>query len=199
MATKTKFKEEKTFAMIKPDGVKRGLTGEIIKRIEQRGLKTIACVMFAPSRAQIDRHYPKDAKWIKRLGEKTMSTYAKYGIDPKKELGTDDLEKIGRIVREWILDYMTSGPVVKMVIEGVHAIDMVRKLCGNTIPGFAELGSIRGDFSADSPAAANAAKRAIYNLIHASETPEEAKHEMALWFKDKEINAYRRIEEELVG
>ena len=72
MTAKAKFREEKTFAMIKPDGVKRGLVGEIIRRIEQRGLKVIACVMFAPTRAQIDRHYPKDAKWIRRLGEKTM-------------------------------------------------------------------------------------------------------------------------------
>ncbi len=195
---KAAFTQERTFAMIKPDGVKRGLTGEIIGRIEQRGLKVIACAMFSPSRAQIDRHYPKDAKWIKRLGEKTMGTYAKYGIDPKKELGTDDLEKIGRLVREWILDYMTSGPTVKLMIEGVHAIDMVRKLCGHTVPSSAELGSIRGDFSADSPAAANAGKRAIHNLIHASETPEEAKHEMVLWFKQGEISDYRRIEEELM-
>jgi nucleoside-diphosphate kinase len=94
---------------------------------------------------------------------------------------------------------MTSGPVVKMVVEGVHAIDMVRKLCGNTVPSSAELGSIRGDFSADSPAAANAGKRAIHNLIHASETPEEAKHEMALWFKQGEISEYSRIEEELTA
>ncbi len=195
---KTKFKEERTFAMIKPDGVKRGLVGEIIQRIEQRGLKIIACQMIMPSRARIDRHYPKDAKWIHRIGEKTMTTYAKYAIDPKKELGTDDQEKIGRIVREWILDYMTSGPVVKIIIEGAHAIDMVRKLCGNTVPSIAELGSIRGDFSADSPTAANASKRAIYNLIHASETPEEARHEIALWFTATEIHNYRRAEEELI-
>lgn len=184
--------------MVKPDGIRRGLAGEIIRRIEQRGLKIIACSMFSPSRTQIDKHYPKDPKWIRRIGEKTMGTYAKYGIDPKKELGTDDLEKIGRIVREWILDYMTSGPILKMAIEGVHAIDMVRKLCGNTIPSNAELGSIRGDFSADSPAAANAGKRAIHNLIHASETPEEAKHEISLWFKPAELHPYRRIEEELM-
>ncbi len=194
---KTKVTEERTFAIIKPDGVKRGLVGEILRRIEQRGLKVIACEMVMPSRAQADKHYPKDAKWIKRIGEKTMATYAKYAIDPKKHLGTDDLEKIGRIVREWILDYMTSGPVVKMVIEGVHAIDMVRKLAGATAPVFAELGSIRGDFSADSPIAANTAKRAVHNLIHASETPEEAEHEIGLWFKPAGIHDYRRTEEEL--
>mgnify|MGYP001609466767 CR=1 FL=1 len=195
---KTTIKEERTFAMVKPDGVRRGLTGEIIRRIEQRGLKIIACSVIQPNRAAMDRHYPKDAKWIKRIGEKTMGTYTKYGIDPKKEIGTDDVEKIGRIVREWLLDFMTSGPVVKMVIEGVHAIDMVRKLCGATVPLNAELGSIRGDFSADSPVAANNDKRAIHNLVHASENAEEAKHEIALWFKAAEIHTYRRIEEELM-
>lgn len=183
------MKHEQTFAMIKPDGVKRGLIGVIIQRIEQRGLKVIACAMIQPTRAQVDRHYPKDKKWITRIGEKTMGTYQKYNIDPIKVLGTNDREKIGRMVREWILDYITtSGPTVKMIIEGPHAIDMVRKICGNTIPLHAELGSIRGDFSADSPAIANSNKRAIHNLIHASETPEEAKYEIKLWFKSTEIH-----------
>ncbi len=182
-----KFNEERTFAMVKPDAVQRGLTGEIIHRIEQRGLKIIACQMIHPTRAQIDKHYPKNPQWVRRIGEKTMNTYTKYTIDAKKELGTDDHEQIGAMVRKWIVDYMTSGPAVKMVIEGTHAIDVVRKLCGNTIPSNAELGSIRGDFSADSPALANTEKRAIYNLIHASETPEEARHEISLWFKPNEI------------
>lgn len=85
-----------------------------------------------------------------------------------------------------------------MVIEGVHAIDMVRKLCGTTVPLNAELGSIRGDFSADSPIAANAGMRAIHNLVHASENTEEAHHEIKLWFKSADIHPYRRIEEELM-
>ncbi len=195
---KATLREERTFMMVKPDGVRRGLTGEIMRRIEQRGLKIIACSLTAPKRAEIDKHYPKDAKWIRRLGEKTLSTFAKYNLNPKKEIGTDDIEKIGRIVREWLLDYMTSGPVLKMVIEGVHAIDMVRKLCGATIPLTAELGSIRGDFSADSPIAANSAMRAIHNLVHASENANEANHEIKLWFKPADLHSYRRIEEELM-
>ena len=193
-----KLKEEKTFVMIKPDGVKRGLAGEIIQRLEQRGLKIVACVMFEATRQQIDKHYPKDEKWIRRLGEKTMSTYNKYGIDPKKVLGTDDLLEIGKMVRGWILDFMTSGPMIKMAVQGVHAIDMVRKLCGASLPNMAELGSIRGDFSVDSPALANSNKRAVRNLIHASETPEEAAHELKLWFSAKEIHEYKRAEEDIM-
>ena len=178
---------ERTFVMIKPDGVARGLTGEIMRRIEQRGLKIVACAMVRPTRKEADAHYPKDKTWITRIGGKTMATYEKYGIDAVAALGTNDHEKIGRMVREWLLDYMTSGPTVKMAIEGPHAIDMVRKICGNTVPLFAELGSIRGDYSSDSPALANSEKRAIYNLIHASETPDEARHELKLWFKKGEI------------
>ncbi len=192
------FKEELTFAMIKPDGVKRGLTGEIIQRIEQRGLKVVACEMFNATRAQMDKHYPKDKAWISRIGEKTMSTYTTYGIDPKKALGTDDLFEIGSMVREWILDYMGSGPVVKIVVQGVHAIDMVRKLCGHTLPNKAELGSIRGDFSVDSPALANSNKRAVHNLIHASENPSEAANEMKLWFKSGEVCSYTRAGDDVM-
>ena len=189
-------KEEKTCVLVKPDGVRRGLSGEIIHRIEQRGLKIIALSMVLPTKKQIDDHYPKNEEWIARLGEKTMVTYNKYGIDPVKELGTRDTLKIGKMVRSWILDYMISGPSVKMIVQGVHAVDMVRKMAGNTCPNIADMGTIRGDYSVDSPAAANNEYRAIHNLIHASETPEEAEHEIDFWFKKDEIYSYKRSEEE---
>src|SRR3989338_2731488 len=145
-------REEKTVVLIKPDGVKRGLIGEIIHRIEQRGLKIIALKMFQATREQIDDHYPKDSKWVSRLGEKTLGTYEKYNLNPIEELGIDKADEIGKIVREWIIDFMVSGPMVKMVVQGVHAVDMVRKICGNTLPNLAEMGTIRGDYSVDSPA-----------------------------------------------
>ena len=190
-------KEEVTFLMVKPDGVKRGLTGEIIRRIEQRNLKIIGLGLEQPSRAKIDGHYPKDAGWIHRLGEKTLATYQKYGYDAKKEWGTADEDKIGRMVRGWLLDFMCSGPVVKMVIKGVHAVDMVRKLAGSTMPAAAEMGTIRGDFSVDSAAAANRDKRSVHNIVHASETLQEAQHEIGYWFGKKEIYDYKRTDEEL--
>lgn len=183
--------------MVKPDGVKRGLTGEIIRRLEQRSLKVVAISMFQPTREQIHEHYPKDETWISRLGEKTLTTYAKYGYDAKAELGTDDKLEIGKMVRGWLVDYMTSAPLVKMVIQGVHAVDMVRKLAGNTMPSAAEMGTIRGDYSVDSAAVANKEKRAVHNLIHASETAEEAEHEIAHWFSPDEVHAYNRAEEDL--
>ncbi|MBI4280893.1 nucleoside-diphosphate kinase [Candidatus Uhrbacteria bacterium] len=188
-------KEERTFLMIKPDGVRRGLIGEVIHRVEQRGLKIIAMEMFQPTREQMDNHYPKDEAWIRRLGQKTLATYAKYGYDAKGELGTEDELQIGQMVRGWQIDYMVSAPLVKMVIEGVHAVEMVRKLCGQTMPSAAEMGTIRGDFSVDSAASANKEKRSVHNLVHASETPEEAVHEISHWFSPDQIYSYRRAEE----
>jgi len=184
--------------MVKPDGVKRGLTGEIIRRIEQGGLKIVAIEMQIASREKIDGHYPKDSKWVTRLGEKTLGTYQKYQVDPVTEHGTDKAEEIGPMVREWVLDFMTSGPVVKMIVQGVHAVDMVRKLCGHTLPNMAEMGTIRGDYSVDSPLSANKDKRAIHNIIHASETPDEAAHEIGYWFSEKDIHAYKRSDEDVM-
>jgi nucleoside-diphosphate kinase len=191
-------KEEKTLVLIKPDGVKRGLIGEIISRIEQRGLKIIALKMFMPAREQIDEHYPKDPKWVRRLGEKTLATYEKYGYDAMAEMGTADPDEIGKNVREWLLDFMTSGPLVKMIVQGIHAVDMVRKLAGHTVPALAEMGTIRGDYSVDSAASGNRDKRAIHNILHASETPEEAVHEIEFWFSPEEIYEYKRAEEDIM-
>jgi nucleoside-diphosphate kinase len=121
-------KEEKTFVLIKPDGVRKGLIGEIINRFERRDLKVIALDMYQPSKAEMDNHYPKDEKWLRRIGERTTGTYEKYGHDPKRDFGTTDLIKIGKEVRKWLVSFMTSAPVVKMVVQGPHAVDMVRKI-----------------------------------------------------------------------
>ncbi len=186
-------KEEVTFVLIKPDGVRKGLIGEIIKRMEQRDLKVVALDMFQPTRSEMDKHYPKDEKWLTRIGEKTSSTYNQYNRDIKKDFGTNDLLKIGKEVRKWLIDFMISAPMVKMVVQGVHAVDMVRKIVGPTMPYLAEMGTIRGDFSADSAISANTEHRAVFNLVHASETPEEAKHEINHWFGKNAIHKYKRF------
>ncbi|MBI2444332.1 MAG: nucleoside-diphosphate kinase [Candidatus Magasanikbacteria bacterium] len=188
------FKTERTFVLIKPDGVRKGLVGEVIRRFEQRDLKIVALEMFQPTREQIDNHYPKDEAWIRRLGQKTLSTYEKYGIDATKELGTADDLAIGKMVRQWLIDFMVSAPLVRLVVEGIHAVDMVRKICGHTLPYLADMGTIRGDYSADSPAVANSEHRAVMNLVHASETATEAAHEISHWFGGREvIYSYQRL------
>jgi nucleoside-diphosphate kinase len=186
-------KQEKTFVLIKPDGVRKGLVGEILRRFEQRDLKIVALEMFQPNHEQMDAHYPKDSAWITRLGEKTLSTYQKYNLDSMKDFGTTDPAKIGPEIRKWLIDYMTSAPLVKMVVQGIHAVDMCRKIAGATMPYLADMGTIRGDFSNDSPALANAEKRAVMNLLHASETTTEAEHEIKHWFGDSPVFKYKRF------
>lgn len=190
--------QERTLVLVKPDGVKRGLVGEAVKRFEQRGLKLIALKMIAPGAKKFHDHYPKEQAWISRLGEKTLASFQKYGLDPKAMLGTDDPKVIGPQVRTWIIKYMTSGPVAVMVIEGIHAIDMVRKIVGPTLPNMAEMGTFRGDYSVDSPTLANVNKRAIHNLIHASENAAEARHEINHWFTKQELHDYKRAEEDVM-
>ncbi len=190
-------KQEKTMVLIKPDGVKRGLIGEIILRIEKRGLKIISLEMFHGTKEQLDKHYPKDEAWIKRIGEKTLKNYKDYNVDAKKELGTEDPSEIGKQVRQWLMDYVTSGPMVKMVVQGVHAINMVRKIVGSSMPAESSVGTVRGDFSVDDATAANRDKRAVYNIVHASENEKEAEHELNFWFAAEDIFEYSKGEEEI--
>jgi nucleoside-diphosphate kinase len=186
-------KEERTYVMVKPDGVRKGLIGEIIHRFEQRDLKIVALEMTQPLYEQMDNHYPKKEEWITRLGEKTKTTYEKYGYDLVADFGTDDTSKIGPEVRKWLISFMMSAPVVKMIVQGVHAVDVVRKIAGDTMPYKADMGTIRGDFSIDSPALANKEKRAVTNIVHCSETPEEAEHEIKHWFGDAVAYDYKRF------
>lgn len=184
--------------LVKPDGVKRGLVGECIHRLEQRGLKIIGLKLVQATEEHARKHYPGSEKWLRGMGEKTLETYAKYGKNLLEELGTDDTLKIGEMIYKWNTDFLTSGPVVAMVISGIHAIDMVRKIVGKTVPALAEMGTIRGDFSVDSPILANGGKRAIHNVVHASGDPEEAEHEIEHWFSPEEIRDYQRAEEEVM-
>lgn len=193
-----KPQEERTLVLIKPDGVKRGLVGEVLRRFESRGLKIIALEMVWPSREEMDMHYPKDKEWISNLGRNTVRSYEEFKITSslKDDYGTEDQYEIGQMVRTWLVDFMISGPIVKMIVEGLHAIRMARKIVGPTIPAFAEMGTIRGDFSVDSPVLANVQKRAVRNLIHASGNSEEAAYEIKHWFTVKEIHDYKRSEED---
>jgi nucleoside-diphosphate kinase len=193
------LKNQQTYCMIKPDGVLRGLTGEIIKRIELSGLKIVAMKMVQAEREMIIKHYPmSDQAWVDRLGDKGLNTFNDLDLDAKEFLGTDNKSEIGKGVAESLINYMTSGPLVCMIVEGIQAIDMVRKLAGHTLPFKAEMGTIRGDFSVDSPAIANVESRAIHNLFHASETAQEAQNEIKLWFGDNGSIQYSRTGEDVM-
>jgi nucleoside-diphosphate kinase len=193
------IKEQRTFAMVKPDGVMRGLVGEIILRIEKAGLKVVAMKMVTPTKEQVIAHYPmSDQAWVDRLGDKGLSTFKELELDAVEHLGSDDRSVVGRSVANSLVGYMTSGPVVMMVIEGLQSIDMVRKLAGHTLPAKAAVGTIRGDFSVDTPAVANVQGRALHNLFHASENSEEAANEIKLWFGEGEVHDYKRVAEDIM-
>jgi nucleoside-diphosphate kinase len=191
-------REEKTVVLVKPDGVKRGLVGEVIRRIEQRGLKLIALKMVVPSKEQARDHYPNTEEWMLGIGAKTLENYQAFGKDAKKEIGTDDPLEIGKMVAEWNVDFLTSGPVVAMAVQGIHAVAMVRKIVGHTLPSKADMGTIRGDYSVDSPTLANADKRTLHNVVHASGDEKEAAHELTHWFAEGDIHAYKRAEEDIM-
>jgi len=174
---------ERTLVLVKPDALKRGLVGKIISRFERVGLKLEEMKIVNATTEIVGKHYPDDKNWIRSVGKKTIDTYIKYNLNIVEDLGTDDALEIGNLVRKWLIQQITSAPVVALILSGNHAVEVVRKIIGNTIPIFAELGTIRGDFSIDSPDLSIKEKRAIQNLVHASSTVKEAEREISLWHK----------------
>ena len=161
---------ERTLVLVKPDGVERSLIGECITRFEKRGLKIIGLKMVWTDKDHAMKHYTEDIS--KRRGEK---------------------------VREKLLEFITSGPVIAMVIEGVNSIENVRKIVGSTEPKEALPGTIRGDFAHVSYNHADNKEIAIKNLIHASSDSNDAKHEIGLWFNDNEMHSYSGVHDKHIN
>ncbi len=169
-------KKERTLVMIKPDGIERSLIGEIIGRLERVGLKIVAMKMMTTTPDHVEKHYTLDPKWRTVTGEKTIKGYKDKGLVPPSE----DPLAITAAILENLKKYMTAGPIIAMVIEGAHAVKIVRKLVGGTEPLSSDVGSIRGDYVIDSYQMSDVDKRAIRNLIHASGSVEEANMEIPL-------------------
>jgi nucleoside-diphosphate kinase len=187
------FKHERTLVVVKPDGIQRGLIGEVIKRYEQKGLKLIAMKMITVTPEFIEKHYTLDPNWRTVTGEKTIKSYRDKGLTPPSE----DPLAITAVILENLKKYLSSGPIVAMVWQGAHAVKIIRKVTGGTEPLSSDVGTIRGDFVIDSYQMSDADKRAIRNLIHASGSVEEAEMEIKHWFKDEEVIAYRLVGEEI--
>lgn len=182
----SELSKEQTLAIIKGDGVQRGIVGELITRFERVGLKLKAMKMVWPNEDLINRHYDSNNKeWLENVGLKAIKGYAKRGIKIEK----DPIE-IGLTVQKNLLRYFSTGPVVAIVLEGAHSVEIVRKLIGNTDPFSSAPGTIRGDYSMDSFQLADEEGRTIRNLIHASGTVEEAKKEIEIWFDPSELYNY---------
>ena len=176
---------EKTFVLIKPDGVKRGIVGNIISRFENCGLKIIALKMVSANKELAKNHYFLDEKWAKNVFEKTKLAYEKEG----KKLHYKNHMDLGKTIQNWNMDFLMESPVVAIVLQGNHAIELVRKLVGATEPRSSAPGTIRCDFaSVESYAVADEKKRVVKNLVHASDSVESAKREINLWFSPEEIH-----------
>ena len=186
-------KKERSFVAVKHDGVQRTLVGEIIGRIERTGLKIVGLKMFVPSMEQTVEHYGKDDAWCEKVGQRTIDNLVKDGKSTDKTA----LE-LGREVLNALYKYFTLGPIVGFVVEGNKAVDIVKKLVGGTEPTTSDVGTIRGDYTLDSYDLANVDGRAVRNLIHCSDKPEEAEREIKIWFKNDELTNYRSIQEEIL-
>lgn len=187
-------KSERTLVIVKPDGVQRGLIGEVVKRYERAGLKLVGLKMLVPTEDFVEQHYTVDPEWRMKTGVKSIEAYKKKGMVPPN----DDPLAVTAVILEKLRKYMSSGPVVPMVWEGIHAVGVVRKITGGTEPLTSDVGTIRGDFTIDSYEVSDVDGRAVRNIIHASGSPAEAEKEIALWFKPEEIQNYRLINEEIL-
>lgn len=180
---------EQTLVVVKPDGVRRGLEKEIISRYEKAGMKVIARKSLKVHRELAEKHYTAGHEQIVGMGQKTLNASKENNkLDEMIKLfGTDDLKHIGTMLREFMLSFITSGPVHAVVLEGEDAVKKVRAITGFTDPARAEKGTVRGDLGQDNILKANSEKRAVENLVHASGSLEEAKFEINLWFSPEEL------------
>ena len=157
--------KEQTLVLLKPDAVKRGLMGRIISRFEDAGLKIIGAKMVWIDEDFGKKHYADVAQ---RRGEKVLKV---------------------------LLKFMTTGPILALCIEGINAVENVRKIVGGTEPKSALPGTIRGDFAHHSFKYTDELNKAIENLVHASGNVAEAEVEIKLWFNSKELHSYKTVHE----
>ncbi len=174
---------EQTLILIKPDGVERGLTGEIFARLQRAGLKLVAVKMVKATAEQCDKHYALTEEWMKGVYDKAKAKMESLG----QPFPYPDHKAYGGMIKNGLMEFLQSGPIVAAVFEGEQAVAQTRKIVGATEPASSAPGTIRGDFSIDTYALSNAQDRPLRNLIHASGTVEEAKNESAIWFKPEEI------------
>ncbi len=154
---------ERTLIVFQPDAVMRGIVGEILTRFERVGLKIVGAKMLKPDYEHFYQHYEGIGTLKTRKGEEIFETQLKE---------------------------MQQGPVIAMVLEGIEAVELVRKMVGGTEPKSAQPGTIRGDYAHMTYGYASAAKRGVPNVIHASADANEAKQEIAHWFSESEIVEY---------
>lgn len=179
---------ERTLAIIKPDGVQRGLVGEIINRFEHAGLKIVGMKLAWVDEEKVARHYTGDEKYLESVGEKALQSAKERGVEMK-----ETALEIGQRVRKYNMNYLATGPVLAFVLEGNTAVQTVRNIIGGTNPLSADIGTIRGDLTIDDFSQADKEGRSVRNLMHASGDVEEAKREIPIWFTESELFDYQTV------
>lgn len=185
--------QERTFVILKPDTIQRSLMGEVIRRFERTGLKCTAMKMFTADEARLLKHYNKDDAWFLKKGTRIIDDLTSQGRPVEKE----PIE-YGKDIIRTIVNYMVAAPVVAMVLEGNESVAVVTKLVGTTEPKTSDVGTIRGDYTVDSYGHSSYENRAVRNLIHCSESPEEAEREIAIWFEEGDIMQYTTAQERIM-
>lgn len=185
--------QERSLVLLKTDAVQRSLVGEIIKRFEMTGLKISAMKMLNATEAQLLDHYNKDDVWYEKKGKGIVEDLEKMGKPVEKEA-----IEYGKDIIRTVVKYMQESPIVALVMEGNQATSVVTKIVGTTEPTTSDVGTIRGDYTLDSFAHATYENRAVRNLVHQSESPEEAEREIKIWFSDNEIMEYTTAQERIM-
>lgn len=185
--------KERTFVIIKPDGVQRSLMGEIIQRIERTGLKLVAMKFAFATEDQCWTHYDKDDAWFESKGQITIKNRELMGLPVEKPA-----IEYGKDIMRGNVSFMTAGPLLMMIWQGNRAVGIVKKIVGGTEPLTSDVGTIRGDLTLDSYELANIDGRAVRNLIHCSDMTEEAEREIKVWFNENEIVKYRLVSDEIL-
>ncbi len=186
-------KKERTFVIIKPDGIQRSLMGEILGRYERTGLKLVGMKFGIADEKKLWEHYNKDDAWFLKKGTKIVEDKKAAGLPINKE----PLEYGKDIIRQ-LVKFMVSGPVLMMAWEGNQAIAVVKKMTGSTEPATSDVGTIRGDLTLDSYEISAVDDRAVRNLVHCSDNPDDAKREIALWFTDADLVSYKLLQEQML-
>jgi nucleoside-diphosphate kinase len=186
-------KKERTLVILKPDAVQRGLIGEIIKRIENTGLKLVALKFVIASEEQLWQHYNKDDVWYTKKGQRTLEERQAAGLSIDKEA-----MEYGKDIVRGLVKFMSCGPIVPMVWEGNQAVGIVKKIVGSTEPLTSDGGTIRGDYTLDSYELSSIDSRAVRNLVHCSDPVADAEREIPLWFTPAELCQYSLISEKIL-
>lgn len=181
-------KKERTFVILKPDTIQRGLIGEVIGRFERAGLKVAGMKFGMLDKDKIWKHYGKDDAWFLKKGTKILEDRQAAGMAVDKEA-----IDYGKDIIRALEKFMMACPVVSLVLEGNQAVAVVTKMVGTTEPTTSDVGTIRGDLTLDSYQIAAIDDRAVRNLIHCSDSVENANNEISLWFETKDLYDYKVV------